>query len=247
MRQLRQRPVSTDRTFTLIELLVVIAIIGILASLLLPSLNAAKGKAKAAGCANNQKNLGCAHLLYVDDWDGALGHSADCEAGCLNAIYYAWADKIAPYVGYPAGATPFGSYAKPSYAGQRGNIFTCPENPQGEFNGNLSSFGVNAHFGPVGAGLCKYPPYKLSQFRSPTGKVYLVDGVGYRVRTVDFCVVAWAGGIDGIRLRHGANRANVLFLDGHVTAYGAPPMPCAYDGTLASKWLVHTSDPPSGL
>jgi prepilin-type N-terminal cleavage/methylation domain-containing protein len=53
--------------FTLIELLVVIAIIAILASLLLPALTAAKAKAQAVQCMNNQRQLTIGWRTYAED------------------------------------------------------------------------------------------------------------------------------------------------------------------------------------
>ena len=70
-----------NKGFTLIELLVVIAIIGILASMLLPTLAKAKKKANRLKCANNIKQLVSGLTTSADEYAGCLPWMMTAENG----------------------------------------------------------------------------------------------------------------------------------------------------------------------
>src|SRR5438045_1114240 len=77
------------RGFTLMELLVTIGIITILASLLMPAIARAKGKANRITCVNNIRQVDLAATMYLGDHDG--------EYPARRRLTNSWIVKLQPY------------------------------------------------------------------------------------------------------------------------------------------------------
>lgn len=106
------RPMSMCRRirrgFTLIELLVVIALIGLLISLLLPSLGNARKTAWSVICQSNLRQLGISIRSYLDEQKDERATFMDLHNGPSPQFFYhvGVVDTLQPYLS-DAGQKPF--------------------------------------------------------------------------------------------------------------------------------------------
>ena len=104
------------KKFTLIELLVVVAIIGVLMSLLMPSLSEARLKAKQSLCTSNQKQIGIGVIMFSDEHSGLMPNLSGINDETGNFIN--WRKEVAPYLGLEVSSWPFKELAE--------GVFKCP-------------------------------------------------------------------------------------------------------------------------
>jgi len=125
--------------FTLVELLVVIAIIGILVSLLLPAVQAAREAARRIACANNAKQLGLAfHNFHATR--NALPTSLRPPSNVSGSTEQTRISVLTDLLPYLEQSVIFDRYNRSINWNQGVNIglsqtliptFICPSNPDG--------------------------------------------------------------------------------------------------------------------
>jgi prepilin-type N-terminal cleavage/methylation domain-containing protein len=213
------------RGFTLIELLVVIAIIAIIAAILFPVFAQARDRARMSACLSNQRQLGTALTLYVQDYDETYPYIRFyCKSDCFT-----WKNAIRPYL-------------------KSLDVLACPSNPYGKTTPGLptrapSPLGSNAEgwqFEPERRMPISYamnscastwmpanqlkpgqaPPLRLAQLTRPSDTLLIGED---QANPYPDMYVAWlwgrASGGDMCPevFAHPAGKvANLIFYDGHI-------------------------------
>jgi len=92
------RQASRSRAFTLVELLVVIAIIGVLVTLLLPAVQAAREAARRSQCSNHLKQMGLAVHNYHDTYGAFPPGNINFGSCCMSEGYTTWTISLLPFI-----------------------------------------------------------------------------------------------------------------------------------------------------
>lgn len=163
--------------FTLIELLVVIAIIAILAAILFPVFAQAREKARQTSCLSNEKQIGLAVMMYVQDNDESFPRRE--YTGGTNRQGYAplnWDVAVAPYVKNGTSTVTWATTDGTPAIVTQGGVWLCPSQPLPDplrsYSGNDSIF-TDLKYGINGQDI---PVTTLAQITRPADVVMVAEG-----------------------------------------------------------------------
>ncbi|MBC8354754.1 MAG: DUF1559 domain-containing protein [Planctomycetes bacterium] len=142
---------SNSHGFTLVELLVVIAIIGILVSLLLPAVQAARESARRTECQNNLKQIGLASHMYSDSFKVyPYGYQQTYRGYGFGVFLLMFMENKTLYDAVaPDGQTWNYSTASNSPASNRISTYICPSSThEGLYHGFLGRTSYVGSSGP---------------------------------------------------------------------------------------------------
>jgi len=203
---------GTNR-FTLIELLVVIAIIAILAAMLMPALQQARERSRAADCNGKINTLAKSNLLYASD----NGDFVSPQWGTFGAKLRYWGNGdraqglLTPYVGIHQPKVNIG------YCNTYGmSKFACNTFPV-DMTRSRASYGYNAF---IAGNATQWARRKITRYRRPTLSMFFCD-----IDSSNGGTVTYENAADNQPFYRHNNYANFGFADGHCKAYALQDIP----------------------